>query len=156
MTGSGELFPLFTVTHKRTDFLLGTGQRNVAELSFDDVILKCEKSKKSYLELEVELTGDGTESELNQIAEYLRDEEGLTPGSSSKFDNGLKLFMKNVRKNASILNYNIDAENRTVKYSPLQEIIEEYGIEREHGLIRKNACRARNASKNAQWMPLKW
>lgn len=132
MTGSGELFPLFTVTHKRTDFLLDTGQRNVAELSFDDVILKCEKSKKSYLELEVELTGDGTESELNQIAEYLRDEEGLTPGSSSKFDNGFKLFMKNVRKNASILNYNIDAENRTVKYSPLQEMIEEYGIEREH------------------------
>ena len=132
MIGSGELFPLFTVTHKRTDFLLGIDQRNVAEMSFDDVILTCEKSGKSYLELEVELTGDGTESELNQIAEYLRDDEVLTPGSSSKFDNGLKLFMKNVRKNASILNYKIDTENRTVRYSPLQEMIKEYGIEREH------------------------
>ncbi|WP_321430761.1 CYTH domain-containing protein [uncultured Methanolobus sp.] len=132
MIGSGELFPLFTVTHKRTDFLLGIDQRNVAEMSFDDVVLTCDKSRKSYLELEVELTGDGTESELNQIAEYLRDDEVLTPGSSSKFDNGLKLFMKNVRKNASILNYKIDTENRTVKYSPLQEIIKEYGIEREH------------------------
>jgi exopolyphosphatase/guanosine-5'-triphosphate,3'-diphosphate pyrophosphatase len=132
MIGSGELYPLFTVTHKRTDFLLSTNQRDVAEMSFDDVILTCDKSKKSYLELEVELTGDGTESEVNQIAEYLRDGEGLTPGSSSKFDNGLKLFMENVRKNASILNYNIDLENNDIEYSPLQEMIEEYDIEREH------------------------
>ena len=130
--GSGELFPLFTVTHKRTDIPLVIDQRDVAEMSFDDVVLTCEKSKKSYLELEVELTGEGTEPEMNQIAEYLRDELGLTPGSSSKFDNGLELFMENVRKNASILNYDINIGNKAIKHSPLQDLIEEYGIEREH------------------------
>jgi exopolyphosphatase/guanosine-5'-triphosphate,3'-diphosphate pyrophosphatase len=132
MTGSGELFPLFTVAHKRTDFLLSTGQRDVAEMSFDDVVLTCDKSRKSYLELEVELTGDGTEPELNRIAEYLRDDEGLTPGSSSKFDNGLELVMENVRKNAGVLNYNVDIGNKDIQYSPLKDMVEEYGIEREH------------------------
>jgi exopolyphosphatase/guanosine-5'-triphosphate,3'-diphosphate pyrophosphatase len=147
--GSGELFPLFTVTHKRTDIPLSIDQREVAELSFDDVVLTCEKSKKSYLELEVELTGEGTEEELNRIAEYLRDEEGLTPGSSSKFDNGLELFMENVRKNANILNYNIDSENRTANISPLKEMIEEYGIEREHARrVAENSYRLFNELKS--------
>jgi exopolyphosphatase/guanosine-5'-triphosphate,3'-diphosphate pyrophosphatase len=113
------------------------------------VVLTCEKSKKSYLELEVELTGEGTEEELNRIAEYLRDEEGLTPGSSSKFDNGLELFMENVRKNANILNYNIDSENRTANISPLKEMIEEYGIEREHARrVAENSYRLFNELKS--------
>ncbi|WMW25560.1 CYTH domain-containing protein [Methanolobus sediminis] len=140
--GSGELFPLFTVTHKRTDIPLSFDQREIAEMSFDDVVLTCDKSTKSYLELEIELTGDGTEAEMNQIAEYLRDDMGLTPGSNSKFDNGLELFMENVRKNASILNYDIDIGNKVIKYSSLQEMIEEYGIEREHARrVAENSCR---------------
>ncbi|SDF29470.1 exopolyphosphatase / guanosine-5'-triphosphate,3'-diphosphate pyrophosphatase [Methanolobus vulcani] len=147
--GSGELFPLFTVTHKRTDILLSRDQRNVAEMSFDDVVLTCEKSEKSYLELEVELTGDGTEAEMNQIAEYFRDDRGLTPGSNSKFDNGLELFMENVRKNASILNYDINIGSKNTKYSPLQDMIEEYGIEREHARrVAENSYRLFKDLKN--------
>ncbi|MBP1909885.1 CYTH domain-containing protein [Methanolobus bombayensis] len=130
--GEGELFPLFTVMHKRADVQIDSNQRNIAEMSFDDVVIVCEDNKKSYLELEVELAGDGTESELHQIVSNLKDMEGLVPGTSSKFDNGLELFRENMQKDASILNYGIKTGYDDISFVPLSDMIDEYGIEVEH------------------------
>lgn len=130
--GSGSLFPLFIVEHKRTDFQIYDKERHILELSFDDVIVICEDNKKSYLELEVELMGDATEAELNRVASFFRDDVGLVVGSSSKFDNGLALFMENIRNDAQIMDYGSIPKAGEIKFSPIRDMFEEYNIEQDH------------------------
>ncbi len=132
MTGSGNLFPLFSVEHKRTDLQVFDEERHIAEVSFDDVVIVCDDNEKSYLELEIELMTDGREDELLQIASYFRDEIGLIAGSSSKFDNGMELLRENIRKNASILDYDVSSESSNIRSSPIREMFEEFNIEQDH------------------------
>ncbi|WP_319506958.1 CYTH domain-containing protein [uncultured Methanolobus sp.] len=132
MTGSGNLFPLFLVEHKRTDLQVYNRERHVAELSFDDVIIICGNNKKSYLELEVELMGDGTEDELHQIAAFFRDEVGLVVGSSSKFDNGLELCMENIQQDAKSFDYGVNPDDVQITSLSIKDMFEEYSIEKEH------------------------
>lgn len=132
VTGSGSLFPLFVVKHKRTDRQVLAEQRHIAELSFDDVTIICGDNKKSYLELEAELMSDSTEAEFNEIVSFFRDYTGLIAGSSSKFDNGLELFIENIRTDAQGLDYEIVPDEIQITFSPIRDMFEEYGIEQEH------------------------
>lgn len=146
--GMGSLYPLFLVEHKRADLQVSDEQRHIAELSFDDVIIICDNNSKSYLELEAELMGDGTEAQLQRIALFFRDEAGLVPGSSSKFDNGLELFMENIRKDAMSIDYGTDFSNEGISFSPMKEMFEEYGIEQEHARrVAENALQLFDALK---------
>ncbi|SFM61144.1 CYTH domain-containing protein [Methanolobus profundi] len=130
--GSGELYPLFTVEHQRTDLQIYSGEKHIAELSFDDVSIVCDDNKKSYLELEVELMGEGTEADIHRIAEFFRDEIGLAVGSSSKFDNGFKLYMENIRTDASTLYAGTIPRSGEGISLPLMEMLDEYNIEQDH------------------------
>ncbi|MEZ5335849.1 MAG: CYTH domain-containing protein [Methanolobus sp.] len=132
MIGSGKLYSLFTVEHARTDLQVSEGQRAVAELSFDDVIIVCGDRQKSYLELEVELTGDGREEDIHKIASFFRDETGLEAGSSSKFDNGFEIYIENIRNDALGLGYKDLPLKKKPSFSPLREMFEEYNVEQEH------------------------
>ena len=132
MIGPGELYPLFTVEHARTDLQVTDGQRRVAELSFDDVTIVCNNNQKSYLELEIELTDEGKEEEIYRLATFFRDEIGLEAGSSSKFDNGFELYMENLRKDAFGLGYKNVPENAKASFLPLRKMFEEYNVEQEH------------------------
>ncbi len=147
--GSGSLFPLFTVEHKRTDFQAYDKERHILELSFDDVIVACDENRKSYLELEVELMGDGTEAELHQVASFFRDDVGLLVGTSSKFDNGFALFMENIRNDAQIMDYGIIPKDKQIVYSPLRDMFEEYNIEQEHARkVAENSLQLFDALKS--------
>jgi exopolyphosphatase/guanosine-5'-triphosphate,3'-diphosphate pyrophosphatase len=130
--GKGTLLPLFSVEHQRTDLQVYDGQRYIAELSFDDVIIACDNNNKSYLELEVELTGDGTEADIHEIAAFFTDEIHLVAGSSSKFDNGFELYMENIRKDALSLDYVNIPEAEQISFSPIMDMFEEYNVELEH------------------------
>ncbi|WP_340820734.1 CYTH domain-containing protein [Methanolobus sp. WCC4] len=132
MIGSGELYPLFTVEHKRTDLKVMGPTGQIAELSFDDVTIACDDNEKSYLELEVELMGEGKEEVLHRIAEFFRDEIGLTVGSSSKFDNGFELYMENIRRDAERYDCGEIPETKDITFLPLREMFDEYNVEQDH------------------------
>ena len=132
MIGSGELYPLFTVEHRRTDFKIMHSLEQIAELSFDDVTIICDGNEKSYLELEIELMGEGKEGDLHRIAEFFRDEIGLTVGSSSKFDNGFELYMENIRRDARSYDNAEIPEAENIIFLPLREMFDEYNIEQDH------------------------
>ncbi len=132
MIGSGRLYSLFTVQHKRTDLQVYDEHRHIAELSFDDVTIDSGGTEKSYLELEVELMVDGTEAELNRIASFFKDEAGLTAGSGSKFVNGLELVMDDIRKDAQVLDYGLVSDGSKISFSSIRDIFEECNVEQDH------------------------
>ncbi|WP_406657930.1 CYTH domain-containing protein [Methanolobus sp. ZRKC2] len=131
MIGSGKLFPLFEVIHERTTCDLKDNSRNVAELSLDDVIINCEGNEKPYLEVEIELQ-EGSEDELFSLVDVMLDDFGLTPGSNSKFDNGLELLHENIWSDAKILDYGDFPFRNNITPISLAEMFEKYNIERDH------------------------
>lgn len=142
MIGNGNLFPLFSVQHSRTDLEILNKDKQIAELSFDDVKIVCGNNEKSYLELEVELMGEGTESDILDIAAFLRDEKGLEPGSSSKFDNGFELYMENIRNDALAMDYKDIPPEEQMTFVPLRDMFEEYNVEQEHARkVAENSLR---------------
>ncbi|OGO04144.1 MAG: hypothetical protein A2Y73_07680 [Chloroflexi bacterium RBG_13_56_8] len=87
-----ELVSLFDLWQKRVLRMVSWGERLVAELSLGDVRIGAGRSESAYLELEVELTPQGTEDDLATIVACLRDEWCLEPESRSKFDQWLALW----------------------------------------------------------------
>jgi CHAD domain-containing protein/DNA-binding transcriptional ArsR family regulator len=66
--------------------------RELAELALDEVtVVTPEGELAPYLEVEVELRGDGTEADLEKLAGALRDEYGLVPQPRSKFERAMEL-----------------------------------------------------------------
>jgi CHAD domain-containing protein len=92
-----ELFELYQVRNVRA---ISTGQQEgreeqvVAEWSLDQVRVVAAGQEQTYFELEIELTGQGTEDDLAAIATCLQDAWGLRPEPRSKFERGLALLDK--------------------------------------------------------------
>lgn len=96
LAGDAALQPLFDLEQHRVraDVVesLPDGARHVAELSLDAVRAAVGRRPALYYELEVELTGDGTEADLARIAAELAETYHLTPEPRSKFERGLAVL----------------------------------------------------------------
>ena len=102
LIGESPLVPLFDLQQTRIVRRMRKGRRLVAELSLDDVFLTTEGREQTYLELEAELSPRGTESDLAAIVTCLRDEWGLKPKPSSKFERAL-VFLQETCPEGSLL-----------------------------------------------------
>jgi inorganic triphosphatase YgiF len=88
------LTDLFVLEQARSVSQLLDGKRSIADLSLDRVRVNIGEHSLSWLELEVELAGDGSLRELRHISANLRNDWALTPQSLSKFERGLTLLDK--------------------------------------------------------------
>ena len=87
--GEAPLQPLFDLRQVRTVRAVNQGERQVADLSLDEVQVAAGDRKQAYFELEVELKPEGSEAELTAIAACLQSEWGLCPENRSKFERAL-------------------------------------------------------------------
>ncbi len=85
LIGGEPLEPLLTVHQIRRSRLATRDGRQCAEISLDHVTVEAEGRQHKWNVVEVELLGDGTERDLEEIAEALRGVATLTPDSRSKF-----------------------------------------------------------------------
>jgi CHAD domain-containing protein len=90
-----DLLPFLKLKQKRVLHQVKLGDRQIAELSLDQVSLKSEKREKLYNELEVELKTEGTSQDLQAIVEYLMENCNLVENPFSKFERAL-LFKDNL------------------------------------------------------------
>jgi inorganic triphosphatase YgiF len=89
LIGLAPILPLFELRQARTVRLVTLGERQVAELSLDDVRVTAGNREQVYLEMEVELKPHGTEDDLSAIVACIRDEWTLKPEPLSKFERAL-------------------------------------------------------------------
>lgn len=138
VVGESTLVPLFNVSHVRNVRNVIDDERDVAELSLDDVVITGWGKKLSYLEIEVELLSGGDESDLEKLASMLRQEYSLVPDSLSKFERALEL-MEEFKDSVSL-----PEEDASISYTPLpvQTLFETYHVERAHARkVTENALR---------------
>ncbi len=83
------LTPLFSLKQRRDIRYVHLARRLVAELSLDTVTLSHTGSDEPFMELEIELKGEGAESDLAAIVNDLADMPGLSVEPRSKFERGL-------------------------------------------------------------------
>ncbi len=91
LVGPVTLVPLFDQRQTRIVRWATQGDRTVAEMSVDKVELSIKGKERSYFEVEFELKGAGTESDLAVIAACLQNEWKLKPEQQSKFARALAL-----------------------------------------------------------------
>jgi CHAD domain-containing protein len=89
LTECAPLTPLFSLKQRRCVRYILYAQRLVAELSLDTVTLSHTGSDQPFMELEIELKGEGAEADLTTILGCLADIPGLSPEPLSKFERGL-------------------------------------------------------------------
>ncbi|HOT91337.1 MAG TPA: CHAD domain-containing protein [Anaerolineae bacterium] len=92
LTENAPLKPLFSLRQRRHTRPIHCGQRLVAEMNLDTVTLACAGSEQSFMELEIELKGEGNEADLAAILAYLAETPGLSAQPLSKFEQGLALL----------------------------------------------------------------
>jgi CHAD domain-containing protein len=90
LIGDAHLDRLFDLEQTRHVRPVLAGDQTVAELSLDRVQMAVGTGEQAYLELEVELKGDGAEEDLLAVASCLRNDWGLRPEARSKFERGLQ------------------------------------------------------------------
>jgi len=100
--GDAPLIPLFDLQQTRVVRQVRQGERQVAELSLDDVHLTIGGRERTYFELEVELAPQGTEDDLAAVVTCLQDEWGLEPERLSKFERALA-FLEETRSDGRLL-----------------------------------------------------
>lgn len=91
IAGTEPLAPLFHLDQTRTVSRVLCGERQVGELSLDQVQIQVDGKRDAFLELEMELKGEGTEQDLAKIAAVLEQEWALVPEPRSKFERLLAL-----------------------------------------------------------------
>jgi CHAD domain-containing protein len=90
LVGNEPLVPLFEVEQSRYSRPVKQGERTVAELSLERVrIHKGDRTLVAFLELEAELSPDGSEEDLAQLCHEISQTWGLSPQPQSKFERGL-------------------------------------------------------------------
>lgn len=94
LIGDAPLMPLFDLQQTRIVRQVNQGERQVAELSLDEVHLAVDDRELAYFELEVELRPQGTEDDLTAIVICLQDEWGLEPEPRSKFERALAFLQE--------------------------------------------------------------
>jgi CHAD domain-containing protein len=93
LCGDEPLLPLFEIQQTRFRRHLHDGDRAVAELNLDRVLMYGRgEVAPTFLELEAELLPDGSEQDLERLAAELQKGWGLVPQVRSKFERGLALF----------------------------------------------------------------
>ena len=97
MAGGAPLIPLFELRQTRVFRRMSQGELLVAQLSLDNVRVAAGKRRKSHFELEVELSPQGTTSDMGSIVTFLQDEWNLVPEPCSKFERALAFLDEDAR-----------------------------------------------------------
>ncbi len=92
LVGDEPLVPLFEVHQLRFTRNLALSGRIVSEMSLDQVKVLAGDRQREYLELEIELSPDGTRDELFSTLAALSRDMSLVPSGRSKFEEGLLLL----------------------------------------------------------------
>jgi CHAD domain-containing protein len=99
LTGRDSLFPLFELHQTRVVRPVRWQGQIIADLSLDEVQVSAGGAEQVYYELEVELTSNGSEEQLANIADSLQQKWKLRSESLSKFERTLSLLdYKSVHK----------------------------------------------------------
>jgi CHAD domain-containing protein/adenylate cyclase class IV len=85
------LAPLVELRQRRRTRVVSDGRREVGELSLDEVEVVGDAGVRGWLELELELRGDGDEDDLLKLTRALRRRFRLEPESRAKFARALEL-----------------------------------------------------------------
>ena len=137
LVGANSLTPLFEVGHLRYDRKISDTEteKEVAELSLDDVKISATGKYTAYQEIEVELLSGADQTELEALASTFKDEFGLIPGSLSKFEHGIMLLN-------GADNELVTEKKHDITPMPIQILFEKYHIERGHARkVTENALK---------------
>ena len=85
------LEPFLFLEQERLARRVVDGDREVAELSLDDVTVAGGGRARRWFEAELELRGEGGDDDLERLVAALRTEPGLTPESRAKFTRALDI-----------------------------------------------------------------
>jgi inorganic triphosphatase YgiF len=91
LIGEQPLEPIVEVRHDRQAWHVRLAGRLVAELALDEGEIRAGTKAQALHELEVELKGDGTEQELDELARRLQQAVPLAPEPRTKLERGLRL-----------------------------------------------------------------
>jgi inorganic triphosphatase YgiF len=92
LIGEAELVPTLSIRTQRQHIYAQRGQQRVAELSLDEGDISAGGLAQHFRELEIELIGDGTRSDLDELVQLLRSQFPLIPEDQSKLARGLALL----------------------------------------------------------------
>jgi CHAD domain-containing protein len=92
LVGEGTLETLVSVDNQRRVWRIEREGAELGELALDEGTIRAGGREQPFRELEVELKGDGTARDLEQITARLVAELPLTPEPQSKFGRGLALL----------------------------------------------------------------
>ena len=92
ITGGAPLQPLLTIRTTRHNIAVTLDDREVAQISLDDATIAAGGRTQPLRELEVELHGGGTLTDLDAICAALSERFPLQPESQSKLERGLMLL----------------------------------------------------------------
>jgi CHAD domain-containing protein len=92
VVGRKRLLRLATIRQRRTIRPVAQAGRPVAHLSLDDVQVRAGGATERFSEVEVELTGEGGNGDLDRLAHCLEQEWGLRPDARSKLERAVALI----------------------------------------------------------------
>jgi len=134
LTGGLPLQRLMTIKQRRHRFLVVEGERQVAELSLDQVRVSSQGiHHRSYM-LECELLGLGRREDLHQLARFFEEEYALLPETRSKLRRALELIEGGGSPDEGIA--------RRLRPAGVEELLRRYGVD-----LRLADCVARVASQ---------
>ncbi len=91
LAGDASLDPFLSLEQDRVARRVFDGDREVAELSLDDVRVTVGERESRWFEVEVELRDEGRDEDLERLTAALAGEPGLAPESRAKFARALEL-----------------------------------------------------------------
>ena len=91
IAGGAPLEPFLFLEQERVARRVYEGEREVAELSLDDVTVAAGGRARRWFEVEVELRAEGREDDLERLTAALAGEPGLTPETRAKFARALEM-----------------------------------------------------------------
>lgn len=92
LIGDQPLVPLLTIHTERRHILASRANQLVAELSLDSGLIRAGGREQPFRELEIELMGQGTQADLDELVALLSAHFPLIPEEQSKLARGLKLL----------------------------------------------------------------
>jgi CHAD domain-containing protein len=98
IAGDEPLGDLVAIDQTRTVSNLYQGERAVAELSLDEVVIQTAHEPMTIYELEAELLPDGLDSDLRILERIFIDEYGLEPQPLTKFERAIRMAEKDKEK----------------------------------------------------------
>jgi CHAD domain-containing protein len=91
VAGGAPLEPFLFLEQERVARRVYEGEREVAELSLDDVTVAAGGRARRWFEVEVELRAEGRDDDLERLTAALAGEPGLTPETRAKFARALEM-----------------------------------------------------------------